>query len=519
MNNVMARKKELMTGNEAIARGAMEAGISYAGSYPGTPATEILEYLAKNFKGRAEWSVNEKVAYETALGASYTGRRAIVSMKHVGLNVAADPLMTSAYLGNKGGFVVVVADDPGAYSSQNEQDTRIFARFAKIALFEPSDSQEAKDFILAAFDLSEKYKMPVMLRSLTKLSHSSSPVMKGEIREENKLALKKDPAQLIAVPSNVVRLHKALVEKQKGLGVDGAVYNSVFKDKQKKGIIACGIAYNYAMEYAGDFAVLKVSFYPLEEKLVKDFVSGLDEVIVLEEGEPVVEETARKFHKNVKGKISGEINRVGEVGPDALGFYLKKRTAPAVTGTPRRPPVLCPGCGHRELYKALKAADPVFTAGDIGCYTLGCNPPLEALDSCLCMGASISKAAGIASQGIKRVACVIGDSTFMHMGIPALISAVYNRANITVLILDNSSTAMTGHQPTPLIGVTAKGHESPKVILEDLCKASGVTSVTVIDPINIKATTELIKGKLNKEDGVNVIIARRPCVLTKKRSS
>src|SRR3989339_698151 len=467
MNNVMARKKELMTGNEAIARGAMEAGISYAGSYPGTPATEILEYLAKNFKGRAEWSVNEKVAYETALGASYTGRRAIVSMKHVGLNVAADPLMTSAYLGNKGGFVVVVADDPGAYSSQNEQDTRIFARFAKIALFEPSDSQEAKDFILAAFDLSEKYKMPVMLRSLTKLSHSSSPVMKGEIREENKLALKKDPAQLIAVPSNVVRLHKALVEKQKGLGVDGAVYNSVFKDKQKKGIIACGIAYNYAMEYAGDFAVLKVSFYPLEEKLVKDFVSGLDEVIVLEEGEPVVEETARKFHKNVKGKISGEINRVGEVGPDALG----------------------------------------------------CNPPLEALDSCLCMGASISKAAGIASQGIKRVACVIGDSTFMHMGIPALISAVYNRANITVLILDNSSTAMTGHQPTPLIGVTAKGHESPKVILEDLCKASGVTSVTVIDPINIKATTELIKGKLNQEDGVNVIIARRPCVLTKKRSS
>jgi len=515
----MGQNKELMTGNEAIARGAIEAGISYATSYPGTPATEILEYLAKNFKGRAEWSVNEKVAYETAVGASYTGKRALVSMKHVGLNVAADPLMTSAYLGNKGGFVVVVADDPGAYSSQNEQDTRIFARFAKVALFEPSDSQEAKDFVIAAFDLSEKYKMPVMLRSLTKLSHTSTPVASGEVREENKLALEKNPSQIIAVPSNVVRLHKALVEKQKGLMIDGAVYNSVFKDKQKKGIIACGIAYNYAMEYAEDFAVLKVSFYPLDEKLIKDFVAGLDEVIVLEEGEPVVEELARKFHNNVKGKITGEINRVGEVGPDALGSYLKKQHPSAgVKDIPKRPPVLCPGCGHRELYKALKAAGPSFTAGDIGCYTLGCNPPLEALDSCLCMGASISKAAGIAGQGVKRVACVIGDSTFMHMGLPALISAVYNRANITVLILDNSTTAMTGHQPTPLIGVTAKGEEVPKVVLEDLCKASGVTSVTVIDPIHVEAATELIKEKLEKENGVNVIIARRECVLNKKRS-
>ena len=514
----MSKNRELMTGNEAIARGAMEAGLSYATSYPGTPATEILEYLAKNFKGRAEWSVNEKVAYETAVGASYTGRRAMVSMKHVGLNVAADPLMTSAYLGNKGGFVVVVADDPGAYSSQNEQDTRIFARFAKVALFEPSDSQEAKDFVIAAFDLSEKYKMPVMLRSLTKLSHTSSPVTKGEIREENTTALEKDPAQLIAVPSNVVRLHKALVEKQKGLAEDGAVYNSVFKDKQKKGIIACGIAYNYAMEYAEEYAVLKISFYPFAEALIKEFVRGLEEVIVVEEGEPVVEEIARKFNGNVKGKLTGEINRVGEVGPDALGSYFKKQIkGTEIKDLPRRPPVLCPGCGHRELYKALKAAKPAFTAGDIGCYTLGCNPPLEALDTCLCMGASISKAAGIAGQGLKRIACVIGDSTFMHMGLPALISAVYNRANITVLILDNSSTAMTGHQPTPLIGVTAKGVEVPKVILEDLCKASGATSVTVIDPISVEATTALIDEKLGREDGVNVIIARRPCVLSKKR--
>ena len=514
----MAQKKELMTGNEAIGRGAIEAGLSYATSYPGTPATEILEYLAKNFKGRAEWSVNEKVAYETAVGAAYTGRRAMVSMKHVGLNVAADPLMTSAYLGNKGGFVVVVADDPGAYSSQNEQDTRIFARFAKVPLFEPSDSQEAKDFIIAAFDLSEKYAMPVMLRSLTKISHTSSPVAIGEIREENKLDLKKDPSQLIAVPSNVVRLHKALVEKQKGLAKDGDVYNSVFKDKQKKGIIACGIAYNYAMEYAEEYAVLKISFYPFEEELIKDFVTGLEEVIVLEEGEPVVEELARKYHNKVKGKMTEEINRVGEVGPDALGRYLgKQKKGAEQIELPKRPPVLCPGCGHRELYKALKAANPVFTTGDIGCYTLGCNPPLNALDTCLCMGASISKAAGIAGQVVKRVACVIGDSTFMHMGIPALISAVYNRANITVLILDNSSTAMTGHQPTPLIGITAKGEEVPKVNLEELCKASGVNSVSVIDPINIEATTKLIKEKLEAENGVNVIIARRPCVLTKKK--
>jgi indolepyruvate ferredoxin oxidoreductase alpha subunit len=516
--------KVLLSGNEAIGRGAIEAGISLAISYPGTPATEILQYLADNFSGAAEWAINEKIALETAIGVSYAGRRSICSMKHVGLNVAADPLMTAAYLGMKGGLVLVIADDPGAYSSQNEQDSRIYARFANIPCLEPADAQEAKDMVIAAFDLSEKMELPVMIRTLTRVSHASSPVTISEPRNQNPLSIEKNPERLLAVPSNVVRLHKALNLKQTKLvewsGNSGL--NKIFRNGQKKGIVACGVASMYALEYGDEFALLKISSYPFPENIVKEFAEGLEEVWVLEEGEPIVEEIVRKYFPSAKGKLSGDLAREGELGPDALASYIWG-IPPLKLDTPdllKRPPVMCPGCPHREFYKALVAAGPSFTAGDIGCYTLGSAPPLRAMDSCLCMGASISKAAGIAKQGVKRVAAVIGDSTFLHSGISALISAVYNKANILVVIMDNASTAMTGHQPTPLTGITAKGEEGGKVSLEAICKACGVTSLEVVDPFNHELTERMIRGKLDLE-GVNVIISRRPCALivgkTKKK--
>lgn len=515
--------KELLLGNEAIGRGAIEAGISLATSYPGTPSTDILEYIAKNFSGDVEWAINEKIAFETAVGASYAGKRAICSMKHVGLNVASDPLMTLSYLGTKGGFVLAVADDPGAYSSQNEQDSRFYARFAKIPCFEPCDSQEAKDMTIAAFDLSERFELPVMLRSVTRVSHALSPVEIGNIREQNPLSLEKNPQKMLAVPSNAVRFHKMLNQKYEELkkwGEDAGL-NKAYKNEQKKGIIACGISYAYAREYGNDYALLKISYYPFNERLIEQFVDGLEEVWILEEGETIIEDIARKYSSNVKGKISGELNSEGELGPDAMSRHALGRVIPAGSPNtqkqlPARPPVLCPGCPHREFYNALNKAKPSFVAGDIGCYTLGANPPLSAMDSCLCMGAGISKAAGIAKQGVKRVSAVIGDSTFLHSGIPALINAVYNKANIVVFILDNSAIAMTGQQPTPLTGLCAKGNEVGKVSLEDICKACGSASVEVINPYNVQESAEVIKSKLDSE-GVHVIISRAPCVLLTRK--
>lgn len=513
----------IMLGDDAIGRGAIEAGISLATGYPGTPATQILEYIAHNFSGDVEWAVNEKVALETAIGTSYTGKRAICSMKHVGLNVASDPLMTAAYLGIKGGLVLAVSDDPSAYSSQNEQDSRYYAKFAKIPCLEPFDSQEAKDMTIMAFELSEQTGLPVMLRTVTRICHAYSPVKLQAIRKQSPLSLAKDPGNMIAVPSNVLRCHQNLLDKQERLREWGATegINKSFKDGQKKGIIACGLGYAYAKEYGPEFAILKVSYYPVNEMLIREFMSGLEEVWVLEEGEPLVEEVARKYSPNVKGKISGEISVIGELGPDVLSKYIPGWSAGESTHQfsaplPPRPPVLCPGCPHSKFYEALKAVQPTFTAGDIGCYTLGANPPYQIVDTCLCMGAGISQAAGIAKQGVKRVAAVIGDSTFIHSGIPALINAVYNRANILVLILDNSSVAMTGNQPTPLTGVTAKGEEGGKVYLEELCRACGVNSVEVTDPYDVKKTEALLKEKLDAE-GVNVVISRRHCVFVARR--
>lgn len=522
-NRELAGEEVVMLGDDAIGRGAIEAGISLATSYPGTPATQILEYIAKNFSGEAEWSVNEKVALETAIGASYAGRRAICSMKHVGLNVASDPLMTAAYLGVRGGLVIAVSDDPGAYSSQNEQDSRFYARFAKIPCLEPSDPQEAKDMTITAFDLSEKVGLPVMVRTVTRICHAYAPVRLGAVRDENVLSLVKDPKNMIAVPSNVLQCHKNLIDKQAALlewGEESRL-NQSFKNGQRKGIIGCGIGYAYGREYGAEFAILKISYYPVSERLIREFVEGLDEVWVLEEGEPLVEEIARKYSTRVKGKITGEISMTGELGPDVLTPYVKERDIShggrvSPEPLPPRPPVMCPGCPHSKFYEALTKVGPTFTAGDIGCYTLGASPPFRIVDTCLCMGAGISQAVGIAKQGVKRVAAVIGDSTFLHSGIPALINAVYNKARILVLILDNSAVAMTGNQPTPLTGLTAKGEETKKVSLEEICRACGVDTVEVVDPYDVEGVEALLRDKLDAE-GVNVIISRRPCVFVTKR--
>lgn len=527
MNKDNQPEKFLLSGDEAIGRGAIEAGISLATSYPGTPATEILEYLAANFPGHAQWSINEKIALETAIGTSYAGRRAICSMKHVGLNVAADPLMTAAYLGTKGGLVIAVADDPGSYSSQNEQDTRILAAFAKVPVFEPADSQEAKDLTIEAFDISERFSLPVIIRGVTRLCHTASAVDLGPVRRENELALAKNPEGLLAMPKYTIKNHRILNQKQTKINDWSAKTGHLHKTFNKgrtKGIIACGTAFNYAKETAPDWALLKVSFYPIPEKVLADFAIGLEELWVLEEGEPLVEEKAARFFPGVKGKLSGHIPREGELGPDVVLKYIlgqgtrsgSEHQEKFLAALPQRPPVLCAGCPHRDLFQALKEAKPHFTTGDIGCYTLGANPPLEILDTCLCMGASISKASGIAAQGIKRVAAVIGDSTFLHSGIPALISAVYNKADILVLILDNDTTAMTGHQPTPSTGKNAKGHHSGKVILEEICEACGADSVTVLDPRDQARTSSVIKEKLGTA-GVHVVISRRPCIFVGKK--
>ncbi len=514
--------KKLMLGTSAIAQGAIEAGISYAASYPGTPATQILEHLAQNSSVKCEWSINEKVAYEVAYGVSLTGRRALCSMKHVGLNVASDPFMTSAYLGVRGGFVLAIGDDPGAYSSQNEQDSRFYASFAKIPCLEPSDGQEAKDMTKLAFDISEELNLPVMIRSITRLLHCYSPVEIGKKRKENTVSIEKNPEHMIAIPKHVINLHKTLNAKQTLIleVIKKHKLNKIFTAKSKKGIIACGITFQYAMELKEKLPILKISAYPIEKNLIKEFVNNLEEVIVLEEGYPFVEQLVRSYHPKVKGKISGDLPMEGELGIDSVMKVFNKCNNYCPEDVNKyllpRPPVLCAGCPHREFYKALNEAKPSFVTGDIGCYTLGANPPFKAIDTCLCMGASISKASGIASQGIKGVAAIIGDSTFIHTGIPALINAVYNKSNILVCILDNSSVAMTGHQPTPAIGVTAKGEDTKVLDLAQLCKACGADSVEVVDPYDKKTTYEAIKRGL-ETPGVNVIIAKRACVLVARK--
>lgn len=528
-------KKEYMLGNEAIAYGLFEGGVEFSFAYPGTPSSEITAKLVKIAEGTdvyIEWSINEKVAYENAYGASLTGARSCAIMKHVGLNVAADPFMTSAYTGIVGGLVLVVADDPFAHSSQNEQDSRRYWQFAKIVCFEPSSIQEAKDMAKFSFDFSEKIGLPVMVRSVTRLSHGKSDVIIGRRTERKKnYGFEKNPSKFVMVPSNARVALKNLNEKQKFLKkeVEKMPFNKFYKKESKIGIIASGLSFSYVREFVEeekkDFSILKIGTYPLPEKKLKSFLESVDEVTVFEEGDPVVEEIVYIHSKQLglKNKIYGKINnfveKEGELSVDKVAETFDrikgKRKKYYSVSLPVRAPVLCAGCPHLGSFHILKKVfgrDSVFT-GDIGCYTLGIK--LGTIDTCLCMGAGITVGTGVSRKEKKNVISIIGDSTFFHTGIPGLVNAVYNKSEQIICILDNRTTAMTGHQPHPGTGVNAKGEMTVEIDLKKLVKGCGVENVIEVDPYRIKEAIQKIKEMKDKK-GLKVIIFKRECVLITK---
>jgi indolepyruvate ferredoxin oxidoreductase alpha subunit len=519
--------KRLLSGNEAVARGAYEAGVKLAAAYPGTPSTEILETIADEYPSvYAEWSPNEKVAFEVGIGASMGGGRTLVAMKHVGLNVAADPLMTFAYTGVGAGFVVVSADDPEMHSSQNEQDNRLFARFAQIPFLEPSDSQEAKDFVLHALEISEKYDTPVMLRLTTRISHSKGVVEEREPVTPPPVGFKRDWQKYVMIPANARKRHvvvKERLEKLRRLSEETEL-NCIESNGSGLGIITGGIAYQYAKDNLPDADYFKIGFgFPPPIDRIREFVASHERVLVIEELEPFYEEAINAAGIKVEGKKY--FSSLGELSPYKVGQGLKEAGfIDAVRGpeiTPEeifpRPPVLCPGCPHRGAFMALKKLGVAVT-GDIGCYTLSVLPPLNTTDSCICMGASIGNAIGMEKVGgyEKGVVAVIGDSTFLHSGITGLLDAVYNKSNITVMILDNRVTAMTGGQEHPGTGRTLMGEETRRVDFVELCRALGVESIREIDAYDYAGTVKAIKEELERK-GPSVLITNRPCVLMPKR--
>ncbi len=519
MNNTT---KVLMLGNAAIARGAFEAGAKVASAYPGTPSTEITEYISQYKEIYSEWAPNEKVAMETVIGSSIAGARSICAMKHVGLNVAADPLFTASYTGVNAGLVICVADDQGMHSSQNEQDSRHYANASKTLMLEPADSNECKEFVKKAFAMSEEYDTPVIIRLSTRISHSQGLV---EINEPEDVALKpyeKNPGKYVMMPA-MARARHIIVEdrinKLKELA-ETSPLNHVEYNSKKIGVIAGGIAYQYAKEALGENAsYLKLGIvYPLPEKLLKDFAASVDECYVIEELDPVIENHCKAIGINVIGKE--KFSLLGEYSAEMISNIILNKKSEFVTRDeqiPGRPPVMCAGCPHRAVFNVLNRLK-VVVSGDIGCYTLAALSPLNALDACVCMGASVSMAHGMdkARQGemSKKTVAVIGDSTFIHSGITSLIDIVYNKGNSTVIILDNSITGMTGHQENPTTGKTIKGEPTTQINLKLLCEAVGVKRVTVIDPFNTDDFTALVKQELAAEE-VSVIIAQRPCALLK----
>ncbi|MFB3882226.1 MAG: indolepyruvate ferredoxin oxidoreductase subunit alpha [Armatimonadota bacterium] len=507
----------LLSGDEAIARGAFEAGVRVAAAYPGTPSTEILEALVECEGLHAEWSPNEKVALEVGIGASLAGARALVSMKHVGLNVASDPLMTASYVGVRGGLVIVTADDPGMFSSQNEQDNRHYAPFAKAPMLEPSDSQEAKDFTIAAFELSERFDTPVLLRITTRIAHSDSLVRLGERVEREPSGFVCEPAKTVMVPGNARRRHELVEARTVALRqyAEACPLNRLEKGDSRTGVICSGAVYQYVKEVRPSASILKLGLtWPLPEKLIRRFARSVEKLYVVEELDPYLEEQIRAMGVELAHRPTAP--RTGELNPNAVARFLGSRRklarAPA-EGLPPRPPALCPGCGHRALLTVLKRLK-VFVSGDIGCYTLGVQPPLQTMDTCICMGASISVAHGVekATGRSDNMVAVIGDSTFVHSGITPLIDIVYNRGTSTVIILDNETTAMTGHQEHPATGKTAGREPTARLSLDGLCRAIGVPHVSVVDPYDVKQTRALIKAALDRPEP-SVIIARRRCVL------
>lgn len=520
--------KELLSGNEAVARGAYEAGVRLASAYPGTPSTEILETLAAKYPSiYSQWSPNEKVAYEVGIGASIGGARAMVTMKHVGLNVAADPFMTHAYTGVNGGFILISADDPEMHSSQNEQDNRYYAKFAGVPMLEPSDSQESKDMVLTGLEISEVFDSLVLLRMTTRISHSKSVVELSEVIKGPDKKFVKDPSKYVMVPNNARQRHILLAERLEKLKKfsEETTLNKIENNGSKIGIISGGIAYQYAKEVAPDFDYLKLGFsYPLPLKKIESFIEDHETVLVIEELEPFYEDQIKVAGFKIEGKKY--FGNLGELTPLRVAKGLKEAglldevseaTIVVEKNMFPRPPVLCPGCPHRGAFMALKKIGVAVT-GDIGCYTLGFTEPLNALDTCICMGASIGNAIGMekVKGSDKGTVAVIGDSTFLHSGVTGLMDAVYNNSNVTVMILDNRATAMTGGQQHPATGLTLMGEPAGKIDIPQLCKALGVKRIIEVDAYDYDNVLNTVKEEL-KANEPSVIITTRPCVLMPKR--
>ena len=520
---VMSEKK-IMLGNEAIARGAFEAGVKVSSAYPGTPSTEISENIVKYPEIYAEWAPNEKVAMEVAIGASISGVRAMASMKHVGVNVAADPLYTISYCGVNGGLVLVAADDPGLYSSQNEQDTRCVARAAMVPVLEPSDSQEAKDFMKYAFDLSEKYDTPVILRTTTRLAHSQGQVTLEDRCEPIDMEYTRNPAKYVMMPGNAKPRHVYVEQRLKAMAEDGCTMpiNKMEIKDTKIGFITSGIAYQYVKEVCPDASVLKLGMvHPLPKKLIEEFASKVDILYIFEELEPVFEEQIKAWGIPCIGK---EIFTVqGEYSANMLRKAVLKEEVSSKTPAqvPARPPILCPGCPHRSVFSVLNKLK-IHAAGDIGCYTLGAVAPLSVVDTTICMGASISTLHGMekakGKDYIKNWVAVIGDSTFMHTGVNSLINMVYNQGTGTVMILDNSTTGMTGHQDHAATGKTLMGEEVPAINIPELCRSLGIKNVIEVSAFDTAELERVVKEEVAKDE-VSVIITKAPCVLLSKQKT
>lgn len=513
-------EKKIMLGNEAIARGAWEAGVKVSAAYPGTPSTEMSENLVKYDGVWAEWSPNEKVAAEVAMGASIAGVRSMVAMKCVGLNVASDPLYTASYIGANGGLVYLVADDPGLYSSQNEQDTRRIAISAHVPVLEPSDSEEARVMTKEAFEISEKYDTPVILRTTTRIAHSQCLVnLEPRVEVEDK-EYTRNPQKNVMVPANAKTRHVFVIERDKKLAEDSCKFaiNKVVYNDTKIGVITSGIPYQYVKEVLPNASILKLGMVnPLPKKLIEEFASKVDTLYIVEELEPVIEEQVKSWGIQCVGKDIFPLN--GEYSANMLREKILGQELDLATpaNAPVRPPILCPGCPHRATYNVLKKLH-IHASGDIGCYTLGAAAPLSVVDTTLCMGGSISMLHGIekakGKDYVKNWVAVIGDSTFMHTGINSLVNVVYNQATGTVIILDNSTTGMTGHQDNPATGKMLNGEATYQVDLVDLCHALGVKNVVVADPFDQAKFEEVVKEEVARDE-VSVIISQSPCALLK----
>jgi indolepyruvate ferredoxin oxidoreductase alpha subunit len=512
--------ERLFLGNEAIARGLYEAGVRVVSSYPGTPSTEITEFAAKFDEIDAEWAANEKVALEVAIGASFAGSRAFSAMKHVGLNVAADPLFTVSYTGVNGGLVIGVADDPGMHSSQNEQDSRNYARASKTLMLEPADSMECKEYIKLAYELSEKYDTPVLVRLTTRVAHSQTVVKTDKRVEKDILEYKKDPMKFVMMPGMARKRRVIIEDREKALisYAESGELNKIELNDTKIGIITAGITYQYAKEAYPNASYLKLGIvYPLPVDLIKEFAKKVDTLYVIEELDPYLEAHIKAIGIEVNGKNT--FSPFGEFSSKSIYEAISKEKLPITYkdfNPPIRPPVMCPGCPHRGLFYAISKLKLVVS-GDIGCYTLGALAPLNAMDLCVCMGSSVSGAHGISKGNkelSKKTVAVIGDSTFIHSGLTGLASTSYNKGSSTTIILDNSITGMTGHQENPTTGVTLKGEPTIMVNLEKFAEAVGYKNISIVDPFDLEQCEKAIKEEIAKDEP-SLIIARRPCVLLK----